>query len=119
MTRQFRTTSVAFLAALVAAFTLFLGAVPAFAIVNVSADGPFFQVTGKPGETLQLVVQLGNHGAAPLVVRTYPADAYSIITGDLPPDSTVRPPTAQRSGLATRLRRSHWRLAPESRARSL
>jgi hypothetical protein len=68
---------------------LFLGATPAFAdgqqiklsITPVGADGAYFKVSAKPGETTQLVVQLGNHGDAPLAVRTFPADAYSIVNG--------------------------------------
>ena len=68
MTTKLRVTTLTLLAVTLAALALCLGTAPAFAdgqqiklrITPVGADGSFFPVSAKPGETTQLVVQLGN-----------------------------------------------------------
>lgn len=47
----------------------------------VDQSGPFFDLTLEAGQTRELGIALGNHGAAPIAARTYAADAYTIING--------------------------------------
>ncbi|MEV8147961.1 DUF916 domain-containing protein [Arthrobacter sp. NPDC080073] len=43
--------------------------------------GSYFSLTMDPGQSRQLKVELGNHGAVAIAARTYAADAYSLING--------------------------------------
>lgn len=54
---------------------------PKLSISPVGITGSYFQLTLAPGETRELAVLIANHGTAPLRVRTYPADVYTIING--------------------------------------
>ena len=47
----------------------------------VDQPGPYFDLTVNPGETSELTIALGNHGAAAIAARTYAADVYTIING--------------------------------------
>lgn len=47
----------------------------------VDQPGSYFDLTLEPGQTQEYEVELGNHGAEPMVARTYAADAYSITNG--------------------------------------
>ncbi|MGY4542186.1 hypothetical protein ACVWY0_002099 [Arthrobacter sp. UYNi723] len=47
----------------------------------VDQPGPYFSLIIDPGQSRQLKVELGNHGAALTAARTYAADAYSLIGG--------------------------------------
>ena len=47
----------------------------------VDQPGEFFDLTLEPGQTRQLEIALGNHGKTAIAVRTYAADAYTIING--------------------------------------
>jgi hypothetical protein len=43
--------------------------------------GQFFDITLKPGESRDLKVEVGNHGAETTSARTYPANVYTIVNG--------------------------------------
>ncbi len=47
----------------------------------VGSAGAFFDLNLRPGETRDLGVEIGNHGAADVTVRTGTADVYTIING--------------------------------------
>jgi hypothetical protein len=47
----------------------------------VDQPGSYFSLTIDPGQSRQLKVELGNHGAEAIAARTYAADAYSLIGG--------------------------------------
>jgi hypothetical protein len=47
----------------------------------VGQSSPYFSLTLTPGQTVSLEVELGNHAARSMSVRTYAADAYSIVNG--------------------------------------
>lgn len=47
----------------------------------VGVDGAHFKVTARPGETIQLTVELSNFGAIPMLTQTFAADAYTLSNG--------------------------------------
>jgi len=47
----------------------------------VDYDGSYFNLEFEPGQTRELTVEVGNEGSALTAVRTYAADAYTIING--------------------------------------
>lgn len=47
----------------------------------VDQKGSFFNLTMNPGQSRQLKVELGNHGAAAIAARTYAADGYTLTNG--------------------------------------
>ena len=47
----------------------------------IGEDRGFFDLKLEPGDSVRLEVALTNHGHAPVLVRTYLADAYSIVNG--------------------------------------
>jgi hypothetical protein len=51
------------------------------AVEPVGANGQFFQLTMRAGESIQLTVDLANYGPASVRARTYAADVYSLING--------------------------------------
>ena len=50
-------------------------------LTPIGVTGPNFVLTMQPGESRDLAVQLANHGADELRVRTFAADAYSMVNG--------------------------------------
>lgn len=59
-------------------------------------DGSFFEVTAKPGETLQLTVQFGNVSKEPVDLRTYVSDVVPLINGGMgvtPEGTAAQAPT--------------------------
>lgn len=74
------------LVAIVAAFSALAsvhgqGQALSLGIKPSGVDGNYFTLTMTPGETRELTVELGNFGEAQARVRTYAADAYTIING--------------------------------------
>ena len=47
----------------------------------VGQPGPYFDVTMRPGEKRAFEVSVGDAAAAPIAIRTYAADVYTIING--------------------------------------
>jgi hypothetical protein len=50
-------------------------------LLPVDQPGPYFDVTMHPGERRSFEVTLGDAAAAPMDVRTYAADVYTIVNG--------------------------------------
>ena len=49
----------------------------------IDHPGSYFNLTMDPGQSRELKVERGNHGAAAIAARTYAADAYTLINGGL------------------------------------
>ena len=59
-------------------------------------DGSFFEMTAKPGQTLELTVQFGNVGKEPIELRTYVSDVATLINGGMgitPEGTAAQAPT--------------------------
>jgi hypothetical protein len=50
-------------------------------LLPVDQPGPYFDVTMRPGERRSFEVTLGDAAAAPMDIRTYAADVYTIVNG--------------------------------------
>ena len=50
-------------------------------LTPVGVTGANFVLTMQPGESRDLAVQLTNHGAEPVLARSFAADAYSMVNG--------------------------------------
>ena len=50
-------------------------------LLPVDQPGPYFDVTMRPGERRSFELTLGDAAAAPMDVRTYVADVYTIVNG--------------------------------------
>lgn len=60
----------------------------------VDQQGSYFSLSMDPGQSRQLKVELGNHGAAPIAARTYAADGYTLINGGFGAGDRDSTPTA-------------------------
>lgn len=54
---------------------------PKLGIAPVGANGAYFDLTMKPGESRELTVRLGNFGKKKARARTYAADVYTLVNG--------------------------------------
>ncbi|CAN5461829.1 hypothetical protein BH20CHL6_BH20CHL6_15380 [soil metagenome] len=55
--------------------------IPRLDIRPMGVDGPYFELTLRPGESRTLGVELANHGTQPVRARTYAADVYTLVNG--------------------------------------
>lgn len=66
----------------------------------VDQPGSYFNLTIEPGQSRQLKAELGNNGSAAIPVRTYAADAYSIINGGFGANDRDSTPTGTTTWLS-------------------
>lgn len=59
----------------------------------VDQPGAYFELTLDPGESQELQTELGNHGTEAMDVRTYPADAYTLVNGGFGAEERDSKPT--------------------------
>jgi len=66
---------------------------PALMLEPVGQTGTYFAVEQKAGETATLTVALGNAGEAPIALRTFAADVYTLVNGGFGINSETEPAT--------------------------